>query len=158
MLAIKTILHPTDFSEQSQSAFELARSIARDHGARLILLHVSLPVMKSGEVYALITHPEEIREELTNRLNAMRPTTDGIAVDIALKEGDAATEILSASKDMGCDLIVMGTHGRTGLSHLLMGSVAEKVVRNASCPVLTVKNPMAQAIAITEEVVAMSAC
>jgi nucleotide-binding universal stress UspA family protein len=147
MLASKAILHPTDFSEHSEAAFEVARALARDHGARLILLHVSLPILKSGEVYALITHPDEIREELTKRLKDMQSMADGLVVELVLKEGDAAAQILTTSKETGCDLIVMGTHGRTGLSHLLMGSVAEKVVRHAPCPVLTIKNPLGQATA-----------
>jgi nucleotide-binding universal stress UspA family protein len=151
MLAIKTILHPTDFSEYSQAAFEVARAVARDYRARLILLHVSLPIMQSGEVYALITHPDEIREELTNRLKAMRSMSDDVAIEIVLKEGDPATQILTTCKEMGCDLIVMGTHGRTGLSHLLTGSVAEKVIRNAACPALTIKNPIVQATATADD-------
>ena len=120
------------------------------------MLHVLLPSLKCGEVYALITRPEEIREELTNRLNALRSTTDGLAVEIVLKEGDPAAQILTTSKELGCDLIVMGTHGRTGLSHLLMGSVAEKVVRKATCPVLTIKNPLVQAQAPAHDAAAAS--
>ena len=154
MLAIKAILHPTDFSEHSQAAFEVARAVARNYGARLILLHVSLPIMKSGEVYALITHPDEVREELTNRLKAMRSLADGLVVEIVLKEGDPAAQILTTSKEMGCDLIVMGTHGRSGLSHLLIGGVAEKVIRNAACPVLTIKNPMVQGTATANDAAA----
>jgi nucleotide-binding universal stress UspA family protein len=144
---MKTILHPTDFSEHSEAAFEVARALARDCGARLILLHVLPPIMKGGEVYALITRPEEIHEELTNRLEALRSKVNGLDVETFLKEGDAAAQILATSKEMGCDLIVMGTHGRTGLSHLLMGSIAEKIVRRALCPVLTIKKPMLQTAA-----------
>lgn len=142
MLAIKTILHPTDFSGHSQAAFEVARAVARDYGARLILLHVSPPILMGGEVHALIAPPDEVREELTKRLKDMQSMADRVVVEIVLKEGDATAQILTTSKEMGCDLIVMGTHGRTGLSHLLMGSVAEAVVRKASCPVLTIKHPM----------------
>jgi nucleotide-binding universal stress UspA family protein len=138
---LKTILHPTDFSEDSEAAFRLARGLARDHHARLVLLHVTvLPdlayrgygapgtTLQEGEYLA------DVREELEK----LDPGPD-VTTERRLREGETSDEILRAAADSGADLIVMGTHGRSGLRHLLLGSVADKVVRQAHCPVLTVR-------------------
>jgi len=136
MLPIQTILHPTDFSERSGYAFQLACSLARDRGARLIVLHaMPVPLVQEKRLYR-----EEIEGEL-NRLGAPDPQ---VRVEHRLEEGDPATQILRVAQETDCDLIVMGSHGRTGLDRLLMGSVAEQVVRRASCAVLTVKAPFPQ--------------
>jgi nucleotide-binding universal stress UspA family protein len=141
MLPIQTILLPTDFSPYSDTAFRLACSVARDYGARLILLHVvSPPVMVYGEG-VLPVDPVENRNTLLERLQELASRALKIPVDHRVVEGDAATVILQVAEETKCDLIVMGTHGRTGLGRLLMGSVAEKVSRRAPCPVLTVKTP-----------------
>ena len=133
MLSIQTILHPTDFSECSGHALQLACSLARDHGARLIVLHVMpVPLVQEKRLY---------REEMTSELNRLGAPEAQVRVEHRLEEGDAATQILRVAQEMGCDLIVLGTHGRTGLGRLLMGSVAEQVLRTASCPVLTVRTP-----------------
>lgn len=140
MLAIKTILHPTDFSPNSQFAFRLACSLANDYKARLILLHVSPPPVIYGEG---IVPPDfqESAEVLREKLKAVQATAPEVVMEERLVEGDPATEILRAAEETKCDVILMGTHGRTGLSRLLMGSVAEQVVRKAPCPVVTVKHP-----------------
>jgi nucleotide-binding universal stress UspA family protein len=139
MLSIRTILHPTDFSERSEHAFHLACSLARDHGARVVLLHVvSIPVA-AYEGVVLPPPIEEATEDAKRRLSQMEPA--GIPVEHRVAEGDAAEMILRVAEEVHADLIVMGTHGRTGLSRLLMGSVAEQVVRRAPCPVLTTKSP-----------------
>jgi nucleotide-binding universal stress UspA family protein len=152
MLPIHTILHPTDFSEPSDNAFHLACALARDYNAKLILLHVA--VLTSG-VYgeALIPPPSPIaeEEELARRLQQLRPPNPSISVEHLLEEGAPAAEILRVAEDHHVDLIVMGTHGRTGLRRLLMGSVAEQVVRKARCPVLTVKLPFAESATIGVE-------
>jgi nucleotide-binding universal stress UspA family protein len=144
MLAIRTILHPTDFSDSSDSAFRLACSLARSHGARLHVLHVGThPVITPVEG---IVPPEAERyhETLTDRLRAMRAEHPNLLMEHQLLfVGDPAGEILPVAQAINADLIVMGTHGRTGLRRLLMGSVAEQVVRRASCPVVTVKVPLA---------------
>jgi nucleotide-binding universal stress UspA family protein len=133
MLRIQTILHPTDFSERSRYAFQPACSLARDHGARLIVLHVMpVPLVQEKRLY---------REEMAEELNRLRAPDTQVQVEHRLEEGDAATQILRVALETGCDLIVLGTHGRTGLGRLLMGSVAEQVLRMASCPVLTVRAP-----------------
>jgi nucleotide-binding universal stress UspA family protein len=140
MLSLKTILHPTDFSERSEYAFRLACTLARDHGARLVVLHVSeLPWAVAGE--GMMFLPEKAAlQRLNEKLHELRPTEPGISVEYRLAEGDPASEILAAAYQTKCDLIALGTHGRTGLSRLLMGSVAELVLREAPCPVVTVKS------------------
>ena len=141
MLPIHTILHPTDFSARARSAFDLACALARDYEARLVVVHVKPPQMMGGEVHALITTPEEVDRELRGELDKLQPLDGSTQIERVLKEGDAGTEILRMAKEISSDIIVMGTQGRTGLSRLLMGSVAEVVSRKARCPVLTVKHP-----------------
>jgi len=141
MLPIKTILHPTDFSEQSVLAFRLACSLARDYGARLIVLHIAEPTRPIAIEGVMMPPPVLDQGLLREQLQQLRPEDPEVPVEHCLIEGDAATEILHAAGKAKCDVIVMGTHGRTGLGRLLMGSVAEQVVRKASCPVLTVKTP-----------------
>jgi nucleotide-binding universal stress UspA family protein len=142
MLSLRTILHPTDFSKPSDYAFRLACSLARDHGAGLTLLHVMRPPrVYGGEMGALIL-PEDHPDSLRDSLEQLRPTDPLLRVDHRLEEGDPAGLIVAVAEEIGCDLIVMGTHGRNGLGRILMGSVAEQVMRKAPCPVLTVKAPM----------------
>ncbi len=141
MLPIHAILHPTDFSARAKSAFDFACALARDYDARLVVVHVKPPQMMGGEVHALITTPEEVDRELRGELDKLQPHDASIKIERVLKEGDAGTQILRMAKEISSDVIVMGTHGRTGLSRLLMGSVAEAVSRKAHCPVLTVKHP-----------------
>ena len=138
MSKIRTILHPTDFSERSESAFHLACSLARDQRARLIVLHVIPPPVCHGEVVAR-QQPNGYREQMDNWLQRLQAPGSGVEIDHRLTDGEPYAEILRVAEDDSCDLIVMGTHGRTGLGRLLMGSVAEQVLRRASCPVLTVK-------------------
>jgi nucleotide-binding universal stress UspA family protein len=139
----QTILHPTDFSERSGYAFQLACSLARDRCACLIVLHVMpVPLVQEKRFY---------QEEMSAELNRLKAPDFQIRVEHRLEEGDPATQILRIAQETGCDLVVMGTHGRTGLDRLLMGSVAEEVVRRASCPVLTVKTPFPQPSPILEE-------
>jgi nucleotide-binding universal stress UspA family protein len=133
MLPIRTILHPTDFSVPSNSALTLACSLARDQGARAIILHV-VPT-------ALAAEKRGFGEDLGDELNRMAIPDREIRTERRLEEGDPVAQILRVAREMNCDLIVMGTHGRTGLGRLVMGSVAEQVVRKAPCPVLTVKMP-----------------
>lgn len=153
MLAIRTVLHPTDFSDRSQPAFELACALARDYGAQLVVLHVAgrpLPLPIDG---VQVPPPLEDIEAVRGRLEAVRPADSRVAVRHRLAEGNPAEEILAAAADEKADLIVLGTHGRGGLSRVLMGSVAEAVQRAAPCPVLTVRasfhmSPAAAAVAV----------
>jgi nucleotide-binding universal stress UspA family protein len=145
MLPIRTVLHPTDFSGHSDYAFRLACSLARDYGARLIVLHVlERPVLIYAGVMTAPPPPAptaEERQAVLERLHRIEPPDPAVRVEHLLEEGDPATAILQVAQERQCDLIVLGSHGRTGLGRLLLGSVAEQVVRKASCPVLTVKTP-----------------
>jgi nucleotide-binding universal stress UspA family protein len=143
MLPIRTILHPTDFSAHSASAFELACALARDYGARLVLAHVkSPPEAVFGELGPIPPEPPEVEKALEDELRALKPADARIRVEHRLLEGGAVEGILQLARETNCDLIVMGTHGRTGVGRLLLGSVAEAVMRRAPCPVLTVKHPL----------------
>jgi nucleotide-binding universal stress UspA family protein len=141
MLPIKTILHPTDFSERSALAFRLACALARDYGARLVVAHVAEPPRAIAVEGVVVPPPPSDLQRLREQLQRVRPEDPQVSVEHRLIEGDAASEVLHVAEDTKCDLIVMGTHGRRGLGRLLMGSVAEQVVRQASCPVLTVRAP-----------------
>lgn len=139
MLGIRTILHPTDFSLPSRFAFQLACSLARSYGARLVVLHVTEPpIALSGEGVPMLP-PEVDPGPLRKKLNEHVSDDPRVRVERRLEKGDAADTILQVAEQTNADLIVMGTRGRTGVIRLLMGSVAEKVVRRASCPVLTIK-------------------
>jgi nucleotide-binding universal stress UspA family protein len=139
MFGIHTILHPTDFSEHSELAFRTACSLARDYGARLLVLHVAqapVPLYMEG---AVPPRTDELLDELRTQLLRLQPC-DGTTVIHRLEEGNPVQEILRVAQAAQADLIVMGTHGRRGLRRLLMGSVAEQVMRNAGCPVMTVRS------------------
>jgi universal stress protein A len=144
MKSIKTILHPTDFSDPAQGSFQLACALASDMKARLIVFHVVPPVMAYMDELIDYTSPEhELKAwEKLRRLQETAQEGYGLDIDIDLSEGEPATEILKVGRTRGCDLIVMGSHGRTGLRHMLMGSVAEQVMRKAACPVLTARSPI----------------
>ena len=140
MLAFEIILHPTDFSERSKCAFDLACSLARDHGARLVVLHVaSPPIIAFGNGVPVHDQLVDNRLPLEKRLREIQPSDSGLQIEHRLERGAPAERIIRVAHETGCDLIVMGTHGRTGLGRMLMGSVAEEVLRKATCPVLTVK-------------------
>jgi universal stress protein A len=141
MLAVHSIIHPTDFSERSQYAFWLACALARDYGARLTVLHVAaVPTVVYGEG-VVPPDPEELRAAVQEQLDRLQVPHADVRAERRLEQGDTVEEILRVAQEARADLIVMGTHGRTGLGRLLMGSVAEQIVRKAACPVLTVKAP-----------------
>jgi len=124
----------------------MACALARDYGARIVLLHVKEPIpVAYGEFGAFPMGTEE-DEPLRELLLRQCPADPAIPVEYRLAEGDPAAEIVRMAQKIECDLIVMGTHGRTGLGRLLMGSVAEMVLREAPCPVLTVRVPIPEAI------------
>jgi nucleotide-binding universal stress UspA family protein len=150
MLPFHTILHPTDFSDRSECAFRVACALARDYNAHLIVLHVDyLPAALYGDVLAA-PRPEGYLERLREQLHALRPADPGPRIEYRLNEGHPVPEILGVADEVRADLIVMGTHGRTGLGRLLMGSVAEQVLRKAACPVLTVRTPFPEPVPVTE--------
>lgn len=135
----KKILCPVDFSTLENAALEVATTLARDRGATLLITHVEeIPIAYGeGEFYYGLATPD--RAELERMLNAVVPTDPTVRYEHRLVTGDPAEEIVELAEREGVDMIVLATHGRTGLFRLLMGSVAEAVVRKAKCPVLTVK-------------------
>ena len=143
MLPLRVILHPTDFSDRSQCAFELACRLARDSGAELIVVHVVQPppFVTHGEMAKALQQAEGYRRELQERLGGLRRANPDVSMECRLADGDPMAEILRAAEESNCDLIVLGTHGRTGFRRLLLGSVAEQVLRRAPCPVLSVNVP-----------------
>jgi nucleotide-binding universal stress UspA family protein len=138
MINIRKILYPTDFSSYSNQAYFHAVALAENHGASLTILYVYAPDFGTPNVS---TKGGANRQYWREQLEQIRPVDARISVQHVLLEGDPATEIVRYAADAGIDLIVMGTHGRTGLERLLMGSVAEKVMREAPCSVLVVKLP-----------------
>ena len=136
MLQISRILVPVDWSEPSNQAFQIGVSLAR-HNAQLVLVHVvPPPLIMYGPP------PEAYMAQLREELCRIKPSDPKISVRHLLAEGEPAAEIIRITNEARCDLIVMGTHERTGLNRVLMGSVAEKVVRKAPCLVLTVNSQM----------------
>jgi nucleotide-binding universal stress UspA family protein len=149
---IAKILAATDFSEDSELALSYAEDFARKLGAEIILLHVDqplAPVMVSPDlgpamdVGAMSRIAEEQRllaqRELDKIVQRLRDS--GLKARSLLKVGSPFLEILHATQGEGVDLVVLGTHGRTGLAHVLMGSVAERVVQKSPVPVLTIRHP-----------------
>jgi len=133
------ILAPTDLSEASREALKYATVFARDTGARLIIAYVHEPAtaFTAGEPPAAAAVIDD--ESLKHRLAEIKPSDPDVPYEHRFLLGDPVHQICECADEEGVDMIVMGTHGRTGLSRLLMGSVAEAVVRRAHCPVLTVK-------------------
>jgi universal stress protein A len=138
----RKILFPTDFSHLSDAALDHASALARDTGATLLIVHVEEPPMAygGGEMYYGI--PEPTTDELVNMLHGVKPTDSSVPVEYRLVTGDPADAVVHLAEDDDVDLIVLGSHGRTGLTRLLMGSVAEAIVRKAHCPVLVYKQPV----------------
>lgn len=136
----RKILFPTDFSHTGDAALEMATSLARDTGASLLIVHVeeSPNVYAGGEFYYGIPNPPT--DELRRMLQQVKPTDPNVPYEHRLLTGDPAAAVVRLAEEEHVDMIVLGTHGRTGLARLLMGSVAEAIVRRAKCPVLTYKH------------------
>jgi universal stress protein A len=162
-MGVEKILVPMDFSEHAQQAFHYALMLRQKYGGEIILLHV---LSKAFEVYleagerrfvvsgyefgideGIFTYVNpagkeirrDLREEAHAKLQELIPASLQQHIHTQVKIGDPAQEILATVREHGVDLIVMGTHGRTGLSHLWLGSVAERVVRLSPIPVLTLR-------------------
>jgi nucleotide-binding universal stress UspA family protein len=135
------IVFPTDLSKTSTAALGWATVLARDTGATLVIVHVEEPPVAygGGELYYGMDVGD--REKLQQALMEVRPADPRVKFVHKLLIGNPARAIVQTAKEEQADLIVMGTHGRSGLMRVLMGSVAEMVVREAECPVLTVKQP-----------------
>ena len=149
MIALKKILVATDFSEPSDAALAYGRELARTFGAALTLVHVVDEVMSRGygiDGGVMLSDPQyqiQVEADARRQLNAAIEGEDRAITASArvLVSRSPASAIVSYAHESDIDLIVMGTRGRGGVAHLLMGSVSERVVQTAPCPVLTVRHP-----------------
>lgn len=132
----KTIVFPTDFSTASDAALVHAATLAKQSGSRLLIVHVEEPPLAygGGELYYGL--PEPNSERILKMLEDVKPSDPSVPFAHRLTIGDPAGEIVRIAGEEKAEMVVMGTHGRTGMTRLLMGSVAEGVVRRAPCPVL----------------------
>lgn len=138
---IKHILCPTDFSKSAEYAFEYALAIAARHGATVELLHVAHSSAYADD--SIDEQGQTYDDTLRDRLQSIAASrsSDDVKITVLVVDGTDYIEIVKRANAWPADLIVIGTHGRTGMKHLLIGSVAERVVRTASCPVCTVRHP-----------------
>jgi universal stress protein A len=146
MFHLRIILCPTDLSENFMVALRIARDLACQNHATLIVLHVADTLGPEGLGFTEAEtrlQPEGHVEDLRRRLHDMAPGEAGLEVRYLLREGDPATVIEQVAREQNCDLVVLGTHGRTGLDRLFMGSIAEQVIRRCPCPALVVRYPPA---------------
>jgi glycine betaine transporter len=140
----KNILVPTDLSEGAEEALDFACELAAKLGAKIHLLNtITIPTLGVPELGLALTSTviDQLIDENQKALDALRASRCSHADmgEVVLKTGDARDAIVTTAKELGIDLIVMGTHGRRGVTRALLGSVAETVVRSAPCPVLTVR-------------------
>ncbi len=137
----KQILCPVDFSDHGRYALIVASSLAKESGGKLHLVHVHQPAMAVDAGFAGYIPEVTDYEALRDQLKEIIPTDVDVPYEHHLLVGYPSTEITKYASRQEIDVIVMGTHGRSFLAHLLMGSVAEEVVRDSPCPVLTLKVP-----------------
>jgi len=143
-LSIHKILCPTDFSDFAASAFAESVRLARWFGAKVTVLHVlpfAVPIAGDmGYIPMSVANDKTVREAKLMEIQSFVDATEhtGVPIETAIREGDACVEIREAVREAGADLVVMGTHGRSGFKRLALGSVTEAVLRNAPAPVLTV--------------------
>jgi nucleotide-binding universal stress UspA family protein len=146
-MAFDKILVPVDFSEHSSEATRTAIDVAKRYGGSVTFLHVYQPVtyvLPEGFVMYTATQLSDVLTEFDKLLEAEQRKAQQAGIDRVageLVQGVPSTEIVRYAREKGFDLIAMGTHGRTGIKHAVMGSVAERVVRTATCPVLTIRLP-----------------
>ncbi|HYA89067.1 MAG TPA: universal stress protein [Nitrospirota bacterium] len=146
-MQIKTILFPTDFSQGARAAMDHAISLAKDYQSKLILLYV-IQDISIAEWYipsslSATDLMEDMQKSAMNEMDKWGAEVSQTVKDVEkmVVRGVPFVEIIKTAKERHADLIVIGTHGRTGIDHMLFGSTAEKVVRKAACPVLTVRIP-----------------
>ena len=151
MDAIKRILVPTDFSAHADEAFRVAHTLARATGAEVIVFHVARPPAVVTEGGELLAGPGQEPTNLWERFREIQSGDPRVRVEhrVIVADRPGATHVLEILDKLGCDLIVMGTHGHSWLRHRLFGSVTEEVVRRARCPVMVVKAPP-QAVPVSE--------
>lgn len=146
MAGFQRILLATDFSETAAGATDLALLMARTFKASLDVLHVvetGIPIVTDGVAYLPPNYYDDIEKQAAEKLESVIPRAerDKLSVTLALRKGAPFVEIIHYARDQKMELIVLGTHGRGALAHVIMGSVAERVVRKSPCPVLTVRHP-----------------
>lgn len=152
---VSRILFPTDFSHYNDAALVYASTLAAEAGAKLYIVHVderydvTAAMGEAGYLYPLTEEPEK-RCEIRDQLSKIVPTIPGVTFEHHYLQGAPLSEIVKFAKREKIDLIVMASHGRTGLSRLVMGSIAEGVMRRAPCPVLIVKQPSAAPAAVDD--------
>jgi nucleotide-binding universal stress UspA family protein len=146
MIKLKKILYPTDFSEASLEALKFAVGFAKNFQAKLILMNVvDEKIFSEGLSLARVSSPEALGQEMLaeagRQLKRIIPADErkGLEFEMVTLSGSPFAEIIRYAKEMDVDLIVIGTAGRSGVEHMMFGSTAEKVVRKAHCPVLSVK-------------------
>ena len=142
---VRRILVPIDFSESAAAVLDWAAHLAEEHGSRILLLHVYHLPVEFQQVEGAYLPPDfwsTVKNEAEQRLAAYAEDLKGrgLEVEALLREGYPATVIVEEAKSLEADLVVIGTHGLSGLKHMLLGSIAERVVQKAPCPVLTVKS------------------
>ena len=148
MIKIEKILFPTDFSEHSEHAFGYALSFAKEYGAQLLMVHVVEDVQYLANAYMFdVPMMPSFADLEQNRVKEMdefvesKDIDPSVKIEKSVRHGRPFVEIIQAARDEKADLIVIATHGRGGFEHLLFGSTAEKVVRKAPCPVLSIRLP-----------------
>jgi nucleotide-binding universal stress UspA family protein len=145
MFSINVIVVPTDFSQQSLTALDYAVGLAQSYDARVKVIFVNEPGLKISDMAWVGVEHGSLNEgqAAESRRAIEKLVLDRIPVEVTadanILYGEAVAKIIDYASDVNADLIVMATHGRTGVSHVLLGSVAEQVVRKAPCPVLTLK-------------------
>jgi nucleotide-binding universal stress UspA family protein len=138
--AVSRILLPTDFSPPAEAALEWGRRMAEAFGAKLVLLHV-VDILRSAQLGPPVVSVDPLlpilREEAKRHMEEWQARVEG--AETVILEGPPRLLIVDSAIDLHCQMIVMGTHGRSGIAHLLLGSVAEYVVRHSKVPVLTIR-------------------
>lgn len=142
------VVFPTDFSGTSRAVLEFAESLVREQNGKLYIVHVEEPPAAYGGGDLFYGIPSPTLEDVKKLLLAFVPTDPKIACEHHLVHGAPALAITQFADSVDADLIVIGTHGRTGFSRMIMGSVAEAVVRHANCPVVTYKSRIASPRAV----------
>jgi universal stress protein A len=147
--SIRKILVPTDFSPHALEAFRQAHGLAKATGAVVMVLHIARPPAVVVDGGPLLTDPTAGKtKDLWADLRKIKLEDSGVVVEreVIVANRPDASHVLSIFEAMGCDLIVMGTHGLTGLNHRLFGGLTEEVVRQAKCPVMVVKAPESEPV------------
>ena len=145
MISIQGVMVPVDFSKESILAAKFGASLAEEYKTKLYVLHVMEPVHPSLRGYIVDFEQfqqrmiAQAKEDLENVIP--KAVKDRIPVEFILEIGHPSYVIVEKAKELGVDVVVIATHGRTGLSYVLLGSVAEKVIRHAPCPVFVIRNP-----------------